>query len=167
MLNKDVFSINSQQINRNILIEFGFRGENINYKDCKKEVEITFTWMNGPRLDTDSIEKWRDGSEISDKDKKDIFSNSLQFISARFPKVIIEINTDDKSAKLWQESCARMSSLIESIEYSSDEERYQIMKQHYLETMKKTKIIINGRPIEDEQQLDVALEIFKRKHSKS
>jgi hypothetical protein len=166
-MNEDAYPNNNQQINRNILIEFGFRGENIKYQDNEKTVEITFTWMNGPRLDTDTIDRWKDGSEISDNEKKEIFRNTLQFISTRFPKSIIEINKDDKSRNIWEESCTSMSSLIENIEYTSDEERYQIMKHNYLETMKRTKIIINGQQIEDEKQLDIALEKFARKHRKS
>ncbi len=167
MIKENGFPKKNQQINQNIIIKFGFRGENIEYQDNEKSVEIAFTWMNGPRLVTDTIEKWKDGSEISDKEKENIFRNTLLFISSRFPKSIIKISRDDKSGNIWEESCRSMSSLIENIEYSSDEERYQNMKNHYLETLKRTNIMINGQLIEDEKQLDIALEKFAKKHRKS
>ena len=58
-------------------IEYGFRGEGIKYRLANKSMEIEFTWINGPRIYTETITKWEDGSILTEGEKKSVFATAM------------------------------------------------------------------------------------------
>ena len=91
-------------------MKFGFRGENIVYSLPDKEIELEYTWINGPRVYTESIDKWRDGSAMTEDEKRKVFRDAVHFVKRKDKQAIIVINSDDPSKELWEE----LSSLNQS-----------------------------------------------------
>ncbi len=117
-------------------IEFGFRGEDITYYLDGKEAYISFTWCNGDRVYTDSIDKWKDGSALTDEEKERVINDVLHFVKRKKGELIVVINIDDPSKNIWERICSMNQSIINEIEYTSDEENYQFERNMYLDFLK-------------------------------
>jgi hypothetical protein len=140
-------------------IEYGFRGEDISYRLPDKEADISFTWINNPRIYSDSINKWNNGLVMTDDEKKTVFCDVLHFVSTKRRKPIIVINSDDSSKSLWEVICSENKTNIESIEYASDEENYQFQRNMYLDILKAgKKLFFDETEIRNEQDLDKFLQ---------
>jgi hypothetical protein len=144
-------------MNNMAALKFGFRGENIYYEIFGKTTEISFTWINGPRLYTESIHRWNDGSLLSEEEKHEIFNKAIGLIKQRFNKAIVVINVDDDPKQNWERQCLKNKEDIENIEYTSDEENIKWMKKEHLDTMKKTGLLMDGIKITTEEELDIVL----------
>jgi hypothetical protein len=118
-------------------IEFGFRGENIIYKQESKEIEISFSWLNGARVYPDDIQKWMDGSPVTESEKEKIFVDVLRIIKKRHGKTIVVINADDPSRDLWERLCSVNQTIVKEIEYTSDEESFQSQRNMFLEMLQR------------------------------
>ena len=100
-------------------IDYGYRGEGITYRLSNKSLDLSFTWINGPRIYTETIAKWEDGSVLTADEKKRVFIEILRFVGKKREKPIIVINIDDPSQALWEEQCSTNGDLINKIEYTS------------------------------------------------
>jgi len=151
-----------------IKIEFGFKGEGLIYRQARRKIYVEFTWVNGSRIYPDEIKKWEDGSKLTQSEKEKVFIDLLNFVGEKRGKPIVVINKDDASKPLWEDLCSSNKSLIEKIEYTSDEEHFQFNRKLGLDALKsggKIKQIIDGVEIKNEQDLDRALarEIKKKR----
>jgi len=148
-------------------IKFGFRGEDITYRLRGKEIYISFTWGNGDRIYPDSIENWNDGSALTDNEKKRIFHEILHFVKEKKGKTpIVVINTDDAFKKFWEHTCSINQPVIDSIEYTSDEENYQFERNMYLDSLKNGGSVTFGETeVRDEKDLDEAMQKFRKRRA--
>jgi uncharacterized protein YeaC (DUF1315 family) len=147
-------------------IEFGFRGEDITYRLPGKELYVGFTYINGPRFYSESIEKWKDGSPLTEEEKEKVFSDVVRFLKRKRNKPIVVINTDDPSKKLWEHLCSTNQTIIKEVEYTSDEEQLQFERNMYLGFLKAGKgLVINEAEIKNEQDLDNALRARRKKRA--
>jgi len=143
-------------------IEFGFRGEDITYHLQGKEVYISFTWCNGNRVYPDSITKWEDGTFLTNEEKERIFTDVLHYTKKTRGKLIVVINKDDTSKNIWEHICSVNKSIVDEIEYTSDEENYQFLRNSDLNYIKNGgKLTIDGIKIKSEQDLDEAMQKFQ------
>ncbi|PYT01028.1 MAG: hypothetical protein DMF63_05025 [Acidobacteria bacterium] len=147
-------------------IDYGFRREGIHYEFDGKVVDIDFTWCNGDRIYTDSIDRWNDDETISDKDKRKVLSDVLRFTN-EVRRAIVVVSTDDPSQKLWEEVCRELSSLVQGIEYTSDQKQRHFEREMYLGTLRRgLGLNINGVEIRTEDELDQVLtKLTKRSRS--
>jgi len=144
-------------------IEFGFRGEGINYRLPNKSIELWFTWVNGMRVYTETIFKWKDGSILTIEEKKQVFNDVVRFVEKNKEKPIIVINNDDSSRILWEELCAENQTSINRIEYTSRESQFQIERKMYHDLMKAgKKVVVDGFEISNENDLDKFMENRKK-----
>jgi hypothetical protein len=136
-------------------IEFGFRGEDITYRLSNKSMDLSFTWIKGARIYTETIAKWEDGSTLTEDEKRRVFIEVVRFVGKEMENPIIVINTDDPSRALWEELCSINEDLINKIEYTSKEEQFQFERKMYLEFINAGKIVnIDGIDISNEKELD-------------
>ena len=143
-------------------IEFGFRGEDITYHLHGKEAYISFTWCNGHRVYTDSITQWKDGTFLTNEEKERIFNDVLHYIKRTRKSLIVVINKDDTSKNIWEHICSINQSIIDKIEYTSDEENYQFQRNNDLNYIKNGgKLTIDRFEIKSEKDLDEAMQRFK------
>jgi hypothetical protein len=140
-------------------INYGFRGEGITYHLSNKSIDLSFTWVNGARIYTETIVKWEDGSSLTADEKKRLFFEVARFVGKNSEKPIIVINIDDPFCALWEELCSANEGLINHIEYTSKEEQYQFERNMYLEFINVGKTVnIDGVDISNEKDLDDFLE---------
>jgi hypothetical protein len=145
-------------------IEFGFRGENLIYHRTNRVIEVTFTFINGFRIYTDDIKKWKDGSALIESEQEKVFNDLIIFINEERGKPVIVINKDDPSKNLWERLCKENQSLIGKSEYTSDEEGFQFRQKMFLDILKHgKKLKINDVEIANEKDLDKTMERLKRK----
>jgi hypothetical protein len=102
-------------------MKFGFRGEDITYRlqDQDKEIYIEFTYLDGPKVYSETIARWKNGSRLTEEEKKKVFSDVVRFVMEQHKKPIVVINTNDPSKDLWKHLCSTNQSVIEGIEYTS------------------------------------------------
>jgi hypothetical protein len=137
------------------LIAFGFRGEDISYCLANHELEISFTYMGGPRLYAESIDHWRAGPPLTDAEKERVFNDLISFLRGHHDKPIVVINTDDPSRALWERLCAAHASAVKSVEHTSDEAQRQLERNMYLGTLETgAGLVINDAPIRSVEELD-------------
>ena len=150
----------------NSKIEYGFRGEGIIYRLPNKSIELWFTWIDGERIYTETIEKWDDGSILTDDEKKMVFNEVVRFVGKEGELPIIVINADDPNKSLWEELCSTNQALIKNIEYTSKEEQYQFEREMYLEFINAgKKVNIDGIDISNEKDLDDFLQKRRKNHA--
>jgi hypothetical protein len=147
-------------------IKYGFRGEDITYRLSNKSLELSFTWINGARIYTETIAKWEDGSTLTADEKKRVFIEVIRFVGKEGEKPIIVININDPSRDLWEELCLINGVLINNIEYTSKEEQYQFERKMYLEFINAgKKVNIDGVDISTEKELDDFLQTRRKNHT--
>ena len=136
-------------------IEYGYRREDITYQLPNKAMELSFSWIDGARIYTETIAKWKDGSIPSQDVKMKVFNEVVRFVGKRGELPIIVINADDPNKSLWEELCSTNQALIKNIEYTSKAEQYQFERKMYLEFINAGKIVnIDGIDISNEKDLD-------------
>ncbi|MDI1242085.1 MAG: hypothetical protein PSX80_09215 [bacterium] len=141
--------------NKEPRIARGFRGEQIHYKKGGKEIEIDFTWCNGDRLYTETIDHWTGGNRLSDDEKEIVFFDVLNFLSRPLRRTIVVINTDDPSRSLWEELSKLKAKLVREIEYDSFEKQREFRRQMYLDTMQHQNVlVVNNTEITSVEELD-------------
>jgi hypothetical protein len=129
-------------------------------------LDLSFTWINGARIYTETIAKWDDGSILTTDEKKRIFIEVIRFVGKKGEKPIIVININDPSRSLWEELCSNNEDLINNIEYTSKEEQYQFERKMYLEFINAGKIVkIDGIEISNEKDLDDFLQKRRKNHT--
>jgi hypothetical protein len=134
---------------------FGFRGEDISYRLAGRELEISFTYMAGPRVYTDSIVRWRGGPPLTDAEKERVFDDVITFLRGKRDKPVVVINADDPSRALWERLCAARAQDVKSVEHTSDEAQRQAERDMYLGTLAAAKgVVIDGTPIRSAEELD-------------
>ena len=155
---------------KGIKIKFGFREEGLIYQQAGKEIYVGFTWVNGNKIYPDEIKKWKDGGRLTEHEQEHVFLDLLDFVGRKKGKPIVVINTDDASKSLWDDLCSRNNSLIEKIEYTSDEEdvqwnRERILKDLSSDLFKEGKLTtgVGGIRVNNEQELEMALASYIKK----
>jgi len=140
-------------------IEFGFRGEGITYSLPNRSADVWFTWMDGARIYTATIAKWRHGSPLTRHEKEMVFNEVLRFVVQKAERPIIVINEDDPSKELWEQLCSANQPVIKNIEYTSREKQTQLERSMYLGFIKAgKKVVLDGTEIANEQALDEAMQ---------
>ena len=140
-------------------LRFGFRGEDITYRQSGREVEITFTHMLGPRIYVDTISRWTDGVPLTEVEKSDILARVLPFVRGNFEKPTVVINVDDPSRTLWERLCEAHRAHVRTVEYTSNDEQARFVRDTYLRILKGGGgLVIDDTEIRSEQELDRFLE---------
>ena len=138
---------------------YGFRGEDIRYRDAGRELEIEFTWVNGPRIHPRSIDRWKDGAPLTEEEKVRVFLDAVRFVRGGREKPIVVISADDPHRALWERLCAEHRPAIRDVELTSDAEALQREREMYVAILKSgTRLVIDGADIRTEQQLDELLQ---------
>ena len=155
---------------RGVKIKFGFRDEGLIYQQAGKEIYVWFTWVKGNRIFPDEIKKWKDGTRLTEHEQEHVFIDLLDFVGRKKEKPIVVINTDDASKSLWVDLCSKNESLIEKIEYTSDDEdvqwnRERIRKDLNSDSFKegKLKTGVAGIQVNNEQEMEAALASYIKK----
>ena len=145
------------------LIKYGFRREGIHYELSGRRIEIDFTWCNGDRVYTETINNWTDGEPVSDYDKERVLRDVLRFTKGFFRRSIVVINSDDPSRQLWERVCRDVPKLVRKVEYTSEEEQRNFEREMYLGFISHgEKLSINDREIRSERELDEVLAGHRR-----
>jgi hypothetical protein len=110
-------------------LEFGFRGEDIIYRDGDKEAEIAFTYMKGPRIFTDSMRRWKDGTPFTDAERREVLGRAVAFVTAHRERPVIVVNVDDPAAGNWMSICDELRGEIDSVETDSDAQQRAFLKK--------------------------------------
>ena len=75
------------------------------------------------------------------------------------------INVDDESKALWEAICSANASLIDAVEYTSDDEDHAREREMYLSSLRAGKgLSVDGVEIRDEHDLD---ELMNRRRRRS
>ena len=140
-------------------MEYGFRGEDIRYRDAGRELEIEFTWVNGPRIYPRSIDRWQDGEPLTEEEKVRVLLEAMRFVTGGREKPIIVISAEDPDRALWEQLCDEHRPAIRDVELTSDAEALQREREMYLAILKSgTRLVIDGADVRTEQQLDELLQ---------
>ena len=145
-------------------LRFGFRGENITYRDPQgREMEITFTHMNGARIPLDSMSAWTDGSPLTDEEKGVALAHVLPFAKRHFEKSVVVINTDDPSRALWERLCTEHRPLIERVEHTSDQEQLELQRSAFRGMLATGRVLVDDVEVTSEEELDRFLEARRKR----
>ena len=151
--------------NKGIKIKFGFRDEGLSYQQAGKEIFVGFYWVDGNKIYPDDIKKWGDGTRLTEHEQEHVFLDLLDFVGRKKGKPIVVISKDDASKSLWEDLCSSNKSLIEKIEYTSDEEEAQFMRKGALSALNSEGMIyrIDGIEIKNEQEMERAIASYMKK----
>lgn len=98
------------------------------------------------------------------QEKEAVFGDVVEFVGRSRTKPIVVINSDDPSRSLWESLCATHRAAVQGIEYTSHEQQLQFDRDMYLGIMRAGKsLVIEGKTIRTEQELDALLEEHMRK----
>src|SRR5688500_1179967 len=81
------------------------RGEEIEYTFGERHLCADMTFMNGLRFFPASVEKWNDGTELTEDERTMVFIDVVDFLIGNEPNPIIVINTNDEKMSLWSSLC--------------------------------------------------------------
>ena len=136
-------------------LEFGFRGEDITYHDGDKLVEISFTYMKGPRIYTDSIERWNDGAALTDDERREVLGRAVAFVRRHRERPVVVVNTDDPFAARWMSICEELRGEIDSVKTDSDAEHRAYLKKMLMTSLAAGKgVIVDGTRLSTEEEID-------------
>ncbi len=109
-----------------------------------------------------ALDKWKDGTFLTNEEKERVFNDLLHYIKRTRKSLIVVINKDDTSKNIWEYICSVNQSIIDKIEYTSDEENYQFQRNNDLNYIKNGgKLTIDGFEIKSEKDLDEAMQRFR------
>lgn len=135
-------------------ISLGFRLEDIEYETETKSLYIVSTFVDGRRLYTDSIDKWKDETALTNFEKEEIFRQVVEFINEKGKtKPIIVINVDyDK--ELWERLCNKYKEQVKEIEYDSNEKKETFQYNMLLQAIQNNgTLMFDDKVIKTEEEL--------------
>lgn len=149
-------------------MSFGSRGGEITYRLHDRELEVGFTYINGSRIYSETIDRWQGGAGLTDQEKEQILGDVVEFIrSQRGGNPIVVINSDDPSSSLWKRVCAQHRAILNGVEYTSDEQQLQFERDMYLEILRSGKgLVIDGTDIRTDQDIDRVLEARRKQRDR-
>jgi hypothetical protein len=145
-------------------IEFESYGEGIIYSLPDKSMNFSIGWVKEPtlytpRLYTEMINKWEDGTILNNAEKKRVFSEVVRFIGKKNEKPIIVISLADSSRGFWEKLCSEDLSLITGVEYTFIGKHRHFNQKLCLDLIAAGKrMIISGNEIRNEKELDEYLQ---------
>ena len=145
-------------------ISLGFRLEGIEYEIEYNSLYIESTYIDGRRIFTDFIEKWKDGTSITNFEKEEIFGQVVEFINKKGKtKPILVINVDyDK--EFWEGLCEKYKDQIKEIEYDSNEKKENFQFNTLLQAVQKNgTLVFDDRAIKTEAEF---IEYWKNRTTK-
>ena len=140
-------------------MEFGSRGEEITYEWADKVLEVGFSYLNGPRVYSDTIARWQNGAELTDDERTKVFGDILGFVNEHRGPPTVVIDANDPARIQWERLCSANKILVKATEYTSSEEKAQLERDMYLEVLRAGKeLTIAGTEIKTEKELDTFLQ---------
>jgi hypothetical protein len=145
-------------------IIFESLGEGIVYSLPDKHMNLQIAWVKEPmlytpRLCTETMNKWGDGSNLKTAEKERVFSEVVRFIGKKNEKPIIVISLEDSSKDLWGKLCSGNLSLITGVEYTAVGKHLHFNQKLCLELIEAGKrVIINRTEIRNEKEIDEYLQ---------
>lgn len=146
-------------------LEFGFRGEDITYRAASGEAEISFTYMRGPRIYTDSMKGWKDGRPFTAAERREILGHTVAFVRKQREVPTIVVNVDDPLAAEWFAICEEMQRAIAGVERISDQYYRDTQKKMMMGFLKAGKgVTANGMHLRTEEDVDRFIDrVFPRR----
>jgi hypothetical protein len=146
-------------------LEFGFRGEDITYRAVGGEAEISFTYIRGPRIYTDSMKGWKDGRPFTAAERREILGHTVAFVRKQRELPTIVVNVDDPLAAEWFAICEEMRGAIAGVERTSDQDYRDTQKKMMMGFLKAGKgVTANGMHLRTEEDVDRFLDrVFPRR----
>jgi hypothetical protein len=136
-------------------LEFGFRGEDITYRCGGRVAEISFTYMKGPRIYTDSMDRWKDGTPFTAADRREVLGRAVALVRKQRESPTIVINVDDPAASDWKAICQELRRDIAGIEMTSDAEGVAFHKKMLMDILAAGKgVTVNGERLRTEADID-------------
>ena len=146
-------------------LEFGFRGEDISYRAEGGAAEISFTYMNGPRIYTDSMTGWKDGRPFTAAERREILGHTVAFVRKQRELPTIVVNVDDPLAAEWFAICEELRGAIAGVERISDQYYRDTQKKMMMGFLKAGKgVTANGMHLRTEEDVDRFIDrVFPRR----
>jgi inner membrane protein len=151
-------------------LEFGFRGEDITYRSAGGEADISFTYIRGPRIYTDSMKGWKDGRPFTAAERREILGHTVAFVKKQRELPTIVVNVDDPLAAEWFAICEEMQGSIAGVERISDQDYRDTQKKMMMGFLKSGKgVTANGMHLRTEEDVDRFIDrmLPRRDRSKS
>ena len=136
-------------------LEFGFRGEGVICTLGGRRVEVASSWHNGERLYPGTMRAWSDGQPLADDEALSVFRQVVSFVAQQHEKPVVVLNRDDPRLALWERGCAEVADGIVRVDYTSDAERDENLRQMFLGALQAGKRLhADGVEITNEEQVD-------------
>ena len=136
-------------------LEYGFRGEGLIYTQDGRWVEMITGWSKGERLYPDTMRTWSDGRTLFEDEALSVFRQAVPFAAGRHGKPVVVLNRDDARLEMWERACAEMADQIVRVDYTSNAERDEQMREMFCGILKAGKgLKVDGVEITSEQQID-------------
>jgi hypothetical protein len=136
-------------------LEFGFRGEDISYRSASGDAEISFTYMRGPRIYTDSMRGWKDGRPFTAAERREVLGHAIAFVRTHRETPTVVVNTDDPLAGEWFAICEELRGEIAGVERITDQSYRDTQKKMMMDMLEAGKgVIVNGMKLRTEEDVD-------------
>ena len=140
-------------------LDFGFRGEDITYRLGDRVADVSFTYMQGPRIYTETITSWRGGDLLTGAERRDVLSAAVALVRKERESPVIVINTDDPLAEEWRTICDELRGRIAGVEATSDAEKRAFQKEMFMSFVAIGKgLVVNGMELRTEADVDRMLD---------
>jgi hypothetical protein len=152
-------------------IHFESLGEGIIYSLPDKYINLGIAWVKEPtlytpRLYTETMNKWKDGSTLKNAEKQRVFNEVVRFIGKKNEKPIIVISLEDSSKDFWEKLCSENLSFITGVEYTFAEKHRHFNQKLCLDLIEAGKrVIISRTEIRNEKELDEYLQKCRTNHA--
>jgi hypothetical protein len=133
-------------------MQYHIRGEEVAYFLPDKSLRVGWTHIDGQRIYTDSIDKWRGGAKLTVIEKSSVFADIVGYLRRQTKeKLIIVIKTDlDKS--YWESQCEKFPTDIKAIEYTSNKNKDDLGYNMLLSEI--PNLTVDGLKISNKEELD-------------
>lgn len=133
-------------------LQYDIRSEEVAYELPDKSLRLAWTHINGQRIYTDSIDKWKGGAKLTEAEKSSVFADVVAYLRRQTKeKLIIVINTDhDKS--FWEAECDKFPTDIKGKEYTSDKNKNDLVYHMLLAEL--PNLTVDGLKITTKEELD-------------
>ena len=136
-------------------LTFGFRGEDITYSVGGRTAEVGFTYIRGPRIYTDTIREWDDGTRLTPAERRDVLQRCITLVRKARERPTIVINADDPLAAEWRAMCEEFSADIDHVETTSDADTRAFQKKMFMDILAAGKgVTVDGVPLRTEEEID-------------
>lgn len=134
-------------------MQYDSRKEEVAYSLPDKSLRVWWTHIDGQRIYTETIDKWKGGVKLTPTEKSSVFADIVGYLRRQTKETLIIVINPDHDKPYWESECKKFPGDIKAIEYTSSKKKDDLVYAMLLAEI--PNLTVDGLRITTKKELDI------------